>query len=93
MTVITDICIGYVSDYNLNYNALDNVNADPEYYVARLSECPTIKDKSVKVNLELLGVADSVNDLIEIKTKVISKFGIIFAGDETASCEQYFTIK
>jgi len=29
----------------------------------------------------------------KMKTKVISKFGIIFAGDEKASCEQYFTIK
>ena len=63
-----------IRDYKLSYNALDNVNADPEYYVARLFECPTIKDKSVKVNLELLGVADSVNYLIEKNTKVISYF-------------------
>lgn len=63
-----------IHDYKLSANALDNVNVDPKYYVARLSECPIIKDKSVKVNMELLGVADSVNNLIEIKTKVISYF-------------------
>lgn len=63
-----------IHDYKLSANTLDNLNVDPEYYVARLSECPIIKDKSVKVNMELLGVADSVNNLIEIKTKVISYF-------------------
>ena len=63
-----------IHDYKLRINVLDNASVIPEYYVARLSECPAVKDKSVKVNLELLCVSDSVNNLIEKNTKVISYF-------------------
>ena len=63
-----------IHDYELRINALNNVCVAPEYYLARLSECPIIKDKSVKVSMELLCLSDSVDNLIEKNTKVISYF-------------------
>ncbi|MBQ8221799.1 MAG: ComEC family competence protein [Bacteroidales bacterium] len=63
-----------IQDYKLKINGLENIDCVPKYYVARLEECPTIKDKSVKVNLELLGIVGLNDNFISIKPKIISYF-------------------
>ena len=61
-------------DYKLCVNDLSDIDFVPKYYVARLCECPTIKDKSVKVMMELLEIKDASGDGHRFKTKIIAYF-------------------
>ena len=50
----------------------DDLNPDKEVFVARLTECPTVKDKSVKIVLEMLSDHGSVMAYFEKDTRALS---------------------
>ena len=63
-----------IKDYKLNINDLESVDYVPKCYVARLFDCPTIKDNSVKAILELVEIEDENSVKHSIETKVITYF-------------------
>ena len=63
-----------IHDYKLKVNDLSNLDFIPEYYVARLCECPTVKDNSVKVMMELLEIEDELSERHKFKSKILAYF-------------------
>lgn len=63
-----------IHDYRLKVNDLSNVEFAPEKYVARLCECPIVKDNSVKVLLKLLEIEDESLKKHEFESKIIAYF-------------------
>lgn len=55
--LLLGFCIVKVNNYKLAVNGLSNIEEDCEYYLARLSDCPSIKEKSMKVMLDVYGLA------------------------------------
>ncbi len=72
------VLIGFVfveiSDYKLNINDISNLDIAPKYYLARLTECPAIKEKSVKVMMEIVAVEDDKNNSRDLNSKIITYF-------------------
>ncbi len=63
-----------IYDYKLKVNDLSNIEITPKYYVARLCECPSVKDNSVKVMMELIEIEDESSIKHEFKSKIIAYF-------------------
>ena len=63
-----------IHDYKLKVNDLSNIEITPKYYVARLCECPSVKDNSVKVMMELIEIEDESSIKHEFKSKIITYF-------------------
>lgn len=62
-----------IIDYKLIINDLSKIDDAPKYYIARLSESPSIKEKSVKVIMEILGYEE--NSVIKnIDSNIIAYF-------------------
>ena len=74
---LTLILLGYsfveIIDYKLYINDISRIGNDPECYFARLSECPSVNEKSLKVTLNVFAFAE--NDSVEsINSKIIAYF-------------------
>lgn len=63
-----------IHDYKSKVNGLSNVDFTPEYYVARLCECPMVKDNSVKVMMQLLEIEDESLEKHKFESKIIAYF-------------------
>lgn len=63
-----------IHDYKSKVNGLSNVDFTPEYYVARLYECPVVKDNSVKVMMQLLEIEDELSEKHKFESKIIAYF-------------------
>ncbi len=63
-----------IHDYKLKVNDLSNIEITPKYYVARLCECSSVKDNSVKVMMELIEIEDESSIKHEFKSKIIAYF-------------------
>ena len=62
-----------VDAYKLYINDISKNESVPKYYLARLCECPSVKDKSIKVMLDVFAFED--NDKVkDIDTKIIAYF-------------------
>lgn len=62
-----------IDDFKLNVNDISKIEKIPKYYLARLCECPAIKEKSIKVMLDVYGFErDGV--LESIDSKVVAYF-------------------
>lgn len=62
-----------VLDYKLSSNDISKIEHIPKYYCARLYECPVVKEKSVKVLLDVFAFEDN-GDLKSIESKVMAYF-------------------
>lgn len=62
-----------VFDYKLSVNDISKMDDNPEYYCARLCECPLVKEKSVKVMLDVFAF-EYDDSLKSIDSKVIAYF-------------------
>ncbi len=62
-----------IIDYKLIINDLSKIDDVPKYYIARLSESPSIKEKSVKVIMEILGYEEN-NVIKNIDSNIIAYF-------------------
>lgn len=74
---LTLILLGYsfveIIDYKLYINDISRIGNDPECYFARLSECPSVNEKSLKVTLNVFAFAE--NDSVKsINSKIIAYF-------------------
>ena len=63
-----------IHDYKLKVNGLSNIEFTPKRYVARLCECPAIKDNSVKVMIEVIEIEDESSERHKFKSKIIAYF-------------------
>ena len=63
-----------IHDYKLKINGLSNIEFTPKHYVARLCECPAVKDNSVKVMMELMEIEDVSSERHKFKSKIIAYF-------------------
>ena len=62
-----------IIDYKLIINDLSKIDDVPKYYIARLSESPSIKEKSVKVIMEIFGYEEN-NVIKNIDSNIIAYF-------------------
>lgn len=62
-----------MKDYELQANDISKYAAS-EYYVARLLECPTIKDKSIKAILEIMAARTNDDTFDDVDSKIIAYF-------------------
>lgn len=62
-----------VNGYKLAVAGLYAVEKDCKYYLARLSDCPTIKEKSIKVMLDVYGIV-SDDDIKSVDSKIVTYF-------------------
>jgi competence protein ComEC len=63
-----------IHDYKLKVNGLSNIEFTPKHYVARLCECPAVKDNSVKVMMELMEIEDVSLEKHKFESKIIAYF-------------------
>ena len=49
--ILSGFSLVIVGNYHLNVNDISKIENIPKYYLARLRECPSLKEKSVKVML------------------------------------------
>lgn len=63
-----------IHDYKLKVNGLSNIEFTPKHYVARLCECPAVKDNSVKVMMELMEIEDVSLEKHNFESKIIAYF-------------------
>ena len=63
-----------VNDYRLKVNDLSRYDFVPRCYVARLKECPTVKDNSIKVLLEMLEIEDIESNKYKSEANIIAYF-------------------
>jgi competence protein ComEC len=63
-----------IHDYKLKVNGLPNIEFTPKHYVARLCECPAVKDNSVKVMMELMEIEDVSLEKHKFESKIIAYF-------------------
>lgn len=63
-----------IHDYKLKINGLPNIEFTPKHYVARLCECPAVKDNSVKVMMELMEIEDVSLEKHKFESKIIAYF-------------------
>mgnify|MGYP003484171516 FL=1 len=61
-----------IIDYKLIINDLSKIDDVPKYYIARLSESPSIKEKSVIVIMEILGYEEN-NVIKNIDSNILPK--------------------
>ena len=59
--------------YKLSVNDISKIESIPKYYCARLCECPAVKDKSIKVMLDVFAFEED-SDLKSIDSKVMAYF-------------------
>ena len=62
-----------IREYKLKINDISIYNV-PDFYVARLIEYPSVKDKSIKVMLDLIAVQDSTSNFFSVDSKVVAYF-------------------
>lgn len=63
-----------IDDNRLKNNDISNLECVPKCYIARLCECPTVREKSVKVMMELQVVKDTSGVLYDMNPKVMAYF-------------------
>ena len=63
-----------VHEYRLKINDLSRYDFVPRSYVARLKECPTVKDNSIKVLVEMLEIEDAESNKYKSEAKIIAYF-------------------
>ena len=59
--------------YKLDVNSLSDFEDAGGYYLARLSDCPSIKEKSIKVMLDVYGVVID-EDVKDVDSKIVAYF-------------------
>ncbi len=62
-----------IRDYDLIVNDISKVENIPKYYLARLCECPSVKEKSIKTMLEVFAFEENDN-VRSINSKIIAYF-------------------
>ncbi len=62
-----------IRDYDLIVNDISKVENVPKYYLARLCECPSVKEKSIKSMLEVFAFEENEN-VRSINSKIIAYF-------------------
>ena len=62
-----------IKDYKLRINDLSKMVAESEYYLARLAECPSVKEKSIKVMLDVFGFEDD-GKVKNVDSKIVAYF-------------------
>ena len=62
-----------IDDYELSVNDISKIKNVPKYYLARLCECPSVKEKSIKVMLDIFAFEDE-GDVKNINSKIIAYF-------------------
>ena len=62
-----------IRDYDLIVNDISKVENIPKYYLARLCECPSVKEKSIKTMLEVFAFEENEN-VRSINSKIIAYF-------------------
>ena len=62
-----------IRDYDLIVNDISKVENIPKYYLARLCECPSVKEKSIKSMLEVFAFEENEN-VRSINSKIIAYF-------------------
>lgn len=69
--------LGYVfvkiDDYTLSVNDISKAENIPKYYLARLCEYPSVKEKSIKVMLDVFAFEDN-EDVKNINSKIVAYF-------------------
>ena len=69
--------LGYVfvkiDDYTLSVNDISKAENIPKYYLARLCEFPSVKEKSIKVMLDVFAFEDN-EDVKNINSKIVAYF-------------------
>ncbi len=63
-----------IKDYKLQFNDISNFCGNSEYYVARLLECPTVKDKSIKAMLGIEAAKTDDGSVYDVDSKIIAYF-------------------
>ena len=63
-----------INDYKLENNGVLKNDASPKYYMSRLTECPTIKEKSVKVMMEIIRAEYDSSAIYDGNSKIIAYF-------------------
>ena len=62
-----------IKEYNLYINDISKIENIPRCYFARLCECPSVKDKTIKVMLEVFAFEENEN-VRSINSKIIAYF-------------------
>lgn len=70
---ISGFTLVMVRDYKLILNDISKINPAPEYFLARLYECPFVKEKTIKVMLEVFAYEDD-GRVKDIDSKIIAYF-------------------
>lgn len=63
-----------IKDYKLQFNDISNFCGNSEYYVARLLECPAVKDKSIKAMLGIEAAKTDDGSVYDVDSKIIAYF-------------------
>ena len=71
------VLLGYtfvkIDGYKLYINDISKAENIPKYYLARLCECPSVKEKSIKVMLDVFAFEDN-EDVKNINSKIVAYF-------------------
>lgn len=62
-----------LNDYKLNVNDISCIENCPKYYLARLIESPSVKEKSIKVMMDVYGVEDG-DSVRSLNSKIMAYF-------------------
>ena len=71
--ILSGFSLVIVGNYHLNVNDISKIENIPKYYLARLCECPSLKEKSVKVMLDVYAFENNDN-IKSIDSKVVAYF-------------------
>lgn len=71
--ILSGFSLVIVGNYHLNVNDISKIENIPKYYLARLCECPSIKEKSVKVMLDVYAFENN-ESIRSIDSKVVAYF-------------------
>jgi competence protein ComEC len=71
--ILSGFSLVKVRGYHLNVNDISKIENIPKYYLARLCECPSLKEKSVKVMLDVYAFENNDN-IKSIDSKVVAYF-------------------
>lgn len=64
-----------INDYKLKINDISKIDNIPKYYLARLSECPSVRERSVKTMLDIYAFNEDGN-FKSIDSKIVAYFEI-----------------
>ena len=63
-----------IKDCKLQANDISKFYGVSEYYIARLSECPSIKEKSIKAILDIVAAKNDADSILDVDSKIIAYF-------------------